>query len=243
MQITLLIHVLAGALGLVTGYTALAVAKGAPLHRRAGMVFVYVMVTMSMTGLLVSASRGIAPAINIPTALLTFYFVITGMTTLRQAQGGPERSRGASVSSPAGWSRRLQVAGMVFAVALGVGCLVLAVSSIGRGGAAAGMAYPLVMFGAVALAAGNGDRRLIRDGALKGAPRLMRHVWRMCFALFVSSIAFYLGPDRLPEALQSPAFRATGVLIPIAAIGYWKWRLRAKRPVREIVRISAPEAI
>jgi uncharacterized membrane protein len=228
MQLTLLIHVLAGALGLLTGYTALAVAKGAPLHRKAGMVFVYVMVTMSMTGLLVSAARGIAPAINIPTALLTFYLVITGMT---------------SVGSPAGWSRRFDVAAMVFAVGLGVGCVVLAVASLRQGGAAAGMAYPLAMFGAVALLAGNGDRRVIRDGALKGAPRLMRHLWRMCFALFVSSIAFYLGPDRLPEALRIPALRGAAVLVPVAAIAYWKWQLRAKRPLRKIVHVNSVEAV
>jgi len=228
MTLTLLIHVLAGALGLLTGYIALAVSKGAPLHRKAGMVFVYAMVTMSITGGLVSAGRGVAPAINIPTALLAFYLVITGMTT---------------VGSPAGWSRRFDVAAMMFGFATSLVCAILIVVSLAQGGAAAGMAYPLVMFGGVALAAAIGDRRVIRDGALKGAPRLMRHLWRMCFALFVSSIAFYLGPDRLPEALQIPAFRAAGVLLPLIAIAYWKLRLRAKRPVREIVHINAAEAV
>jgi hypothetical protein len=71
----------------------------------------------------------------------------------------------------------------------------------------------------------------------------MRHLWRMCFALFVSSIAFYLGPDRLPEALQVPALRAAGVLLPLTAIAYWRLRLRARRPVREIAHINAAEAI
>jgi hypothetical protein len=228
MQLTLLVHVLAGALGLLSGYVALAVAKGAPAHRKAGMFFVYVMVTMAITGGLVSAARGIAPAINIPTALLAFYLVITGMT---------------SVGSPAGWSKRFDVAVMMFGFATAAVCAAFIVYSIGQGGAAAGMAYPLALFGGVALAAAIGDRRVIRDGALKGAPRLMRHLWRMCFALFVSSIAFYLGPDRLPEALQNPAFRATGVLLPIAAIAYWKWKLRSRRPVREIVHLRAPEAV
>lgn len=230
MRLTLLIHVLAGALGLLSGYVALAVSKGAPLHRKTGMFFVYVMVTMSITGALVSAGRGVAPAINIPTALLAFYLVITGMT---------------SVGSPAWWSRRFDAAAMMYAFALGVGCLVLAIQIASRGSAAAilGFGLPLVMFGTVALLAAYGDRRVMRDGALKGAPRLMRHLWRMCFALFVSSIAFYLGPDRLPEVLQSPAFRAAGVLLPITAIAYWKWRLRGKRPLRSIVRVSAPEAV
>ena len=228
MRLTLLVHVLAGTLGLLSGYVALTVAKGAPLHRKSGVFFVYVMVTMSMTGLLVSAVNGVAPAINIPTALLTFYLVISGMT---------------SVGVRAGWMRSLEVAAMVFAFAIAVGCLVLAVVSIGKGGAQAGMAYPLVLFGIAALCGGIGDRRMLRDGTLKGAPRLMRHAWRMCFALFLSSIAFYLGPDRLPAALRIPALRAAAVLLPLLAIAYWKWRLRPRHLVRTSARLTVSEAM
>jgi hypothetical protein len=223
MRLTLLIHVLAGGLGLLSGYVALSVSKGAPLHRKSGMFFVYVMVVMSMTGLLVSAARGIAPAINIPTGLLTFYMVITGMT---------------SVGPRAGWSRGLDVAAMVMGFAIAAGCIVLAIVSIGKGGAEAGLAYPLVLFGMAAMIGGIGDRRMLRDGALKGAARLQRHLWRMCFALFLSSIAFYLGPDRLPVALRIPALRAGAVLVPIVAIVYWKWRLRPRQMARTATRLT-----
>ena len=227
MRLMLSLHVLAGALGLLSGYVALSVSKGAALHRKSGMLFVYVMATMSMTGLLVSAARGIAPAINIPTALLTFYLVITGMT---------------SVGARAKWSPVVDVAAMVMAFAIAAGCLLLAVVSIGNGGAQAGMAYPLFLFGGAAFAAGVGDRRMIRSGAHKGAPRLQRHLWRMCFALFLSSIAFYLGPDRLPEALRIPALRIGAVLVPIIAIGYWKWRLQPRRRARTATRLTVSEA-
>jgi uncharacterized membrane protein len=220
MRLPLLVHVLAGALALLSGYVALSVAKGAALHRKTGMLFVYVMVVMSMTGLLISAAGGIAPAINIPTALLTFYLVITGMT---------------SVGANRGWSRRIDVAAMVMAFAIGAGCLALAVISIANGGAQAGLAYPLVLFGMAAVVGGIGDRRVILDGALKGSQRLRRHLWRMCFALFLSSIAFYLGPNRLPEALRIPALRPAAVLVPIAAIVYWNWRLRPHQLTRTTV--------
>jgi uncharacterized membrane protein len=228
MKSILLVHVIAGALGLLSGYVALSVSKGAPLHRKSGMLFVYVMVIMSVTGLLVSAVRGIAPAINVPTALLTFYMVITGM---------------ASVGPRAGWSRRFDTAAMIMAFGIAALCLVLAVRGLGIGGAEAGMAYPLVLFGAAAVMAGVGDRRVIRDGALKGAPRLMRHLWRMCFAMFLSSIAFYLGPDRLPEALRIPALRVGAVLLPLGVIAYWKWRMRAKRSIASRVHLATPEPI
>ena len=47
---TLLVHFLAGGLGLVFGNVALSAAKGAPLHRNSGMLFVYAMLTTSVFG-------------------------------------------------------------------------------------------------------------------------------------------------------------------------------------------------
>src|ERR687895_334974 len=83
MRGILLAHVIAGGLGLISGYVALYAAKGAPLHRKAGTLFFSVMVAVAITGMLVSAVDGVAPAINVPSALLTFYLVITSLTTVR----------------------------------------------------------------------------------------------------------------------------------------------------------------
>ena len=83
MTVTYSIHIAAGALGLVSGFIALYVTKGAALHRRAGMVFVYAMLTMSIFGTTIAAVRGVAPTINVPAGLLTAYLVITGLTTVR----------------------------------------------------------------------------------------------------------------------------------------------------------------
>jgi uncharacterized membrane protein len=77
-------HILAGGLALVFGYAALYAAKGASLHRKSGMMFVYTMPPMALTGMLISAIEGVAPAINIPFALLTIYLVITGVAAVRQ---------------------------------------------------------------------------------------------------------------------------------------------------------------
>ena len=88
MRIILVVHVIAGGLGLVSGYVALSASKGATLHRKSGMLFVCAMLTLSTTGTLISAGRNVAPAINIPSALLTFYLVITSLTTVRPASRG-----------------------------------------------------------------------------------------------------------------------------------------------------------
>jgi hypothetical protein len=190
------------------------------------MLFVCVMLTMAVTGLLISAVGGVAPEINVPSALLVFYLVITSLTTVRPAAG----------------SRWLDGAAMLMALAIGLSCFGLGFRVIVNGGREAGLAYPLFMFGLVSLLASAGDRRMMRSGGVRGGPRLVRHLWGMCFALFVASIAFYLGADRLPDMLRSPVFRAMGVLSPIVAMSYWIWRLRGRRSRRGVVRVSEPEA-
>lgn len=227
MRMTLLVHVLGGGLGLLSGYVALYAAKGTSVHRKSGMLFVCAMLTMAVTGFLISAFQGIAPAINVPTALLTFYLVLTSLTTVRPLTAS---------------TRSLDTAVMLMGLGIAFGCFALAINAIARGGGAAGLAYPLFLFGSVALLGSEGDRRTIRAGGLRGVPRLKRHLWRMCFALFVASIAFYLGPNRLPEMLRSPVFRGVGLLAPIVAMSYWLWRLRRRSPARTVVGVSVPEA-
>jgi uncharacterized membrane protein len=226
MRLTLLVHIFGGGLGLLSGYLALYATKGATLHRKSGMLFVCAMLTMAVTGMLISVIEGVAPAINVPSALLTCYLVVSSLTTVWPATTV---------------LRSLDRAAMLMALAIGVGCFALAINTMAQGGAAAGLAFPLVLFGTVALLASEGDRRMIRAGGLRGAPRLKRHLWRMCFALFVASIAFYLGPNRVPELMRSPALRGLGVLLPVFAMSYWLWRLRGQRVARRIV-ISSPEA-
>ena len=79
---TLLVYVVAGCLGLVFGYVALYAAKGATLHRKSGMLFVYVMLGLSVTGA-VMAVGGKWQTVNVPAAVLTAYLVVTALTTVR----------------------------------------------------------------------------------------------------------------------------------------------------------------
>ena len=44
----LTVHIIAGALGILSGFLALSAAKGGSLHRKSGGVFVYAMVTMGL---------------------------------------------------------------------------------------------------------------------------------------------------------------------------------------------------
>lgn len=89
----LLVHILAGGLGLLSGYVALYATKGRTLHRKSGVLFVYTVLPMAITGLFISIFEGVAPAINIPFALLAIYLVISGLRIVRNPQGVDRASR------------------------------------------------------------------------------------------------------------------------------------------------------
>jgi uncharacterized membrane protein len=224
MKSTILVHIASGAAGLISGYIALSATKGATLHRRMGLLFVFVMSTLAITGMLISVVEGVAPAINVPSALLTFYLVITALTAVR-----PVTNR----------SQWIDTAGMLTAAGIALSSVGLGMKALVDGGREAGMAFPLFLFAGVATLAAVGDRRAIRSGGLRGRPRLKRHLWRMCFALFIASIAFFLGQGRVPEMFRAPAVLAGGVLLPIAVMLYWLWRLRANR----YYRLASPTEI
>lgn len=216
-------HVAAGVIGLVAGFLALYAAKGAPLHRRAGVAFVGSMVPMALTGMLISALEGVAPMINIPAAVVTLYTVVTAFATVRQPDG----------------TSRIDTAAMWFAFAAAIGCLAPAITAAARGGAAAGMAYPLVLFGGIALAGGVGDRRLIRSRGVWGTARLRRHLWRMCVALLIAALSFFAPPERVPAPLP---LRLVPVVAILFTMFYWLWRTRQRRVTRRAVAPAAVNA-
>jgi uncharacterized membrane protein len=216
------IHVIGGAIAIVTGIVALYTLKGGTLHRKSGTIFAYAMLVMSLSGAVMAVGRAGA-AVNIPAGLVTAYLVVTSLATVR---------------SPFAGSRWLDRGAMAAAFAFGAGSLLVAIT----GGARGGMIFPLLMFGVVALLAGVGDLRMIRAGGLQGAPRLKRHLWRMCAALFIAAGSFFLGPvRRFPEPLRIPALRLIPLVVLVTMV-YWLWRLRRKRIARGFVGV-APEAI
>ena len=154
MRITVMsLHIVAGGVGLLTGFVALYAAKGARLHRSSGMLFVYAMVTMAMLGVAIAALFGPAAAINVPAGLLTTYLVITGFMTV-----APRRPQ----------SRWLDVGLLAVALGVAVSMLSLAATSLGRGRSGTFIA-PMFIFAAIGLLGGAGDVRVLRSGPLKAA--------------------------------------------------------------------------
>ena len=82
-----------------------------------------------------------------------------------------------------------------------------------------------------------GDARVVLAGGITRAPRIARHLWRMCLALtlatgsaFTNGFARFLpGPYHVPPIFFYPQF------IPLALLIYWMIRVRfrgwANRPL------------
>ena len=229
MNWTLAIHITAGSLGLIFGTLALYSSKGGTLHRRSGMLFVYAMLTMCLGGFLVAVFRNAAPAINVPAALLSAALVASALTTVRPPSAGV---------------RLVNVAAMLLSLGVGITSLALAIRTFAGGGLPRGFAFPLLLFGIVGLLAAAGDIRMLRSGSSHGAARLARHLWRMCFALFVAALSFFVGQaDVFPEAVRIPPLLALPGLVVLATMVYWLRRVRGGRGPTRMLDVRAPEAI
>jgi hypothetical protein len=219
------LHVIGGAIGIVSGLVALYSLKGAWLHRKSGMLFVYAMLVLSLSGAVIAVGRPGA-AMNIPAGLVTAYLVITSLLT---------------VHPPSPGSRRIERGTMLAAFALSAGSVVAAMVSVARGNP--GFVVPLLMFAALALSGGVGDRRVLRAGGLHGPARLKRHLWRMCVALSIAAGSFFLGPvRRIPEPLRLPVLKLIPLVV-LVTMAYWLWRYRRRSNSRREAGVPALEAI
>ena len=181
-------HILAGGLALAFGYVALYATKGATLHRKSGMLFVYAMVTMSLSGALMDALKTSRISINVVAGLLTFYLVTTALLTVRN---GVRESR---------W---IDATAMLFALTVSVLAFKAGfeLSRSGRPEAA-----PSFMFGIVGLLAAAGDIRMMRAGGIQAPRRIARHLWRMC-------LRCGLPPPHSSGARQTESPRRSGSLL------------------------------
>jgi hypothetical protein len=90
-----------------------------------------------------------------------------------------------------------------------------------------------------------GDLRVMISGLPRGGRRLARHLWRMCFALFIAAGSFFSIRERvakiLPEPFTTGPMRALPILLLFGAMFYWMWRVR--RPRAPVVIAEAPASL
>ena len=200
----ILLHIIGGLLGLTSGAVALATRKGSKIHRRSGMIFVCAMLVLSTSGVIMAALM--PERISMIAGMLTFYLVISALLTVRR---------------PAQGFRWMEVGAMFFA--LGIGLLGIMFSITGSTDGTGPIGF---IFGAVGLLAAFGDARMLLSPNMPWAQRIARHLWRMCFALWIAAASFFLGQaDEFPEALRIMPLLCTPVLLVLVAMFYWLARV------------------
>ena len=217
-------HITAGLLALVFGAMALYAAKGSTLHRKSGMAFVVAMLVMTSSAVVMAAL--LRPnRVNVIAGVLTFYLVCTGMLTVWRPV--------AQVRKLTTGLMLLALAGSAYAFSLGLDAL----NSVD--GKVAGIPpQPLFMFGAVGLLGGLLDARLLWAGSIQGAHRLARHLWRMCFAMWIATASFFLGQaDLFPEPIRKSGVLAIPVLLVAGLMFYWLVRVFLKRRSSAVVQM------
>jgi hypothetical protein len=206
------LHIIAGTLGMLSGFVAVFLLKGSRRHGLAGNVFVIAMLCLSASGVYMALLK--SQAGNVLGGTLTFYLVATAWLTARRKGGEP---------GIFDWGALLVVAA-VGAVEMTYG-LEAAISQTGlKYGYPPG---PYFFMGSVALLAATGDVRMLVRGGIAGTQRLARHLWRMCFALFIAAASIFLARQHLfPTVLQKAGVLVFLSFLPLLLMIFWLLRVR-----------------
>jgi uncharacterized membrane protein len=181
----LVVHIAGGMTAVLAGFVALLVRKGSPLHRRSGDVFVISMLLMSAGGAYIALMK--SQRFNVFAGTFTFYLVSSATLVMLRKP----KQKG-----------RLELALLLIPLAAGITALIFGLQASGR----SGIGY--FIFAAIALLSAAGDIRMLIRGGAAGVQRLVRHIWRMGFALFIAGGSFFLGTASDP-VLRKTGLRAT----------------------------------
>jgi hypothetical protein len=208
----LLLHIGAGTLGMLSGFVAVFLRKGSRRHGLAGSVFVIAMLILSASGVYLALMKS-QPG-NVLGGTLTFYLVATAWMTARRRDGEPGLFD---------WGALLVV------MAVGACQLTFGLeAALSQTGLKFGYPpWPYFFMGSVAMLAIVGDIRMLVRRGISGTPRIARHLWRMCFALFIATSSIFLARQHVFPAL----LRRTGALVflsflPLLLMVFWLVRVR-----------------
>jgi len=207
----LYLHIGGGTLGLLSGSVALLSAKGGRIHRLAGNVFFVSMLVMAAIGGAVAPF--LADRISTVAGVLTFYLVFTGWTTARRREGVGLLERAGFLIAAGG--------------AIATATLTWMASRTPEGTLDGAPPQAFYIFLTVSTIAALGDLKLVLRGGISGAQRVARHIWRMCFGLFVASGSLFLGQQQVfPDWLRETPVLYIAALAPLPFLLFWMLRVR-----------------
>lgn len=225
--IAFVLHIAGGTVGLVSGTVAIFARKGGKLHRRAGLVFFISMLVMAVFAAYLAVVRP-GQIVNLLIAILASYLVTTAWLSVHRKTGraGIAEKIGFGVIS----SIFLPFALLSFELATGMTPFLK--SSIPFKGPVLIAVYVFTsMIGIAAVT----DAKVVFAGGISGAPRIARHLWRMCLGLAMAAgSAFTNGlPRLLPGPMHVTTVYFLPQFVPIALLVFWMVRVRLTGWIRQ----------
>ncbi|MDK1311379.1 hypothetical protein [Pseudoalteromonas ardens] len=217
---TMLAHIITGSVAIAAGATAIAVAKGKSLHTLAGTWFVFTMLIMAVSGTVIAILQPMI--ITAIAGTFTTYLVLSGWLAVKSAPNTKGR-----------FDYTLPVCSLLIVIA----CVYFS-NQAGTSQAEIKhgiSAYDYYFFALLAALSFIGDMRLVYAQGLASTPRLMRHLWRMCFALFISVGSFVSqgAAKILPQSLVDSGVLELPGLVILLMIVYWRLKLSFGSKIRQ----------
>jgi uncharacterized membrane protein len=220
----LFLHISAGIIAIISGTLAMCFRKGSRRHAQAGEIFVISMLTMGASAVYLAFMKH--EMNNVGAGILTIYLVATAWVTAKRKDGE---------TSFFDWGL------LLIPVFVGVanwisGVQVMRSPTGPTDGVPVGMHF---FMGSVMLLAAAGDVRMLLRGGVFGAQRIVRHLWRMCFGLFIATGSFFLGQGTrvFPDWLLRSNVLIVPAILPLVLLIFWALRLRFSDAYQ---RLSAP---
>jgi hypothetical protein len=205
------VHIAGGIVGILSGSAAMIFRKGSSRHALAGKVFVAAMLTLASSAVYLAIMKNQVG--NILGGTFAFYLVATAWATARRGDGK---------TGIFDW------VAMLIPLLVGSALLILGLGVVyGRVKSPPGV--PTAMYfvmGSVMLLAAAGDIRMLVRGGVFGAKRIVRHLWRMCFGLFIATGSFFLGQQQVfPAWLRGSPLLFIPALLPLVLLIFWLLRV------------------
>jgi hypothetical protein len=211
----LVLHISAGILGILSGFLAVFLRKGSRQHGVAGNGFVISMLIMSVCAVYLALMKHQMG--NVLGGVFTFYLVATGWLTATRRDGGV---------GGFGW------VALLIPLAVGVVLVTFGLEKVysqapPKDGVPAGMNF---FMASVCMLAAAGDVRMLLRRGIFGVQRIARHLWRMCFGLFVASGSFFLGQGSkvFPAFVLNSGILLIPAILPLVLLIFWLIRVRFK---------------
>jgi len=221
MTVALFMHIAGGSVSLVSGFTAVLARKGETIHRVAGTFFFIAMMVMGSFAAIVAGLKDQTG--NFVGGVSTVYFVATAWMTVKR---------------PEGRSGKFEV--FAFIVAATIASLSIW-KGLQPGRDAAGLPNMIsAIFGSVVAIAAIGDLKVILQRGVAGAGRISRHLWRMCFALFVASGSFFLSQMEIVFPGTRGPWIWFAAFAPLVLLVFWLIRVRIGRAFKSAPLEHAP---